>query len=97
MQLTSEKEDAATAVTDLMIAVDREWPPHVFDRMIESAASNIGLSGLDYLRYRESRLERWRELTGFFEGREHAETALNAAIRQELEELFGNRATMAAQ
>jgi hypothetical protein len=70
VQVTANKEDAGSVVSELMIAIDREWPPHAFDRMIEDAASDIGLSGLDCVKYRESRLDRWRELTGFFEGRE---------------------------
>jgi hypothetical protein len=62
--------------------------------MVESAAGDIGLSGLDYIRYRESRLHKWRELTGFFESREHAEAAMSAAIRRELAHLFGSRTSM---
>jgi hypothetical protein len=87
----SVKEDAASMVSDLMVSIDREWPPHAFDRIVERAAIEIGLSGLDHVKYRESRLERWRELTGFFETREHAEAAISVAIRRELEVLFGGR------
>jgi hypothetical protein len=74
-----------------MIAISREWAPHAFDRLVERAVADIGLSGLDCVKYRESRLERWRELVGFFESREHAEAAISAAIRRELEHLFGIR------
>jgi hypothetical protein len=90
-QVTANEEDAASVVGELAIVIDREWPPHAFDRMIESAASDIGLSGLDCVKYRETRLDKWRELTGFFESREHAEAAMSAAIRRELEHLFGSR------
>jgi hypothetical protein len=89
--VTADKEDAVSVVTDLIIAIDGEWPPHAFDRMIENAASDIGLSGLDCVRYRETRLERWRELAGLFENREDAELAMNDVIRVELEQLFGRR------
>jgi hypothetical protein len=89
-RLTANKDDAESAVRELITAVDREWAPHTFDRIVEVAATEIGLSGLDCVRYRESRLDRWRELVGFFESREHAEAAIGAAIRRELEQVFGD-------
>lgn len=90
-EVTASEDDAASIVGELVIAVNREWPPHAFERIVETAATEIGLSGLDYVKYRESRLERWRELVGFFETREHAESAIGSAIRVELEQLFGSR------
>jgi hypothetical protein len=90
-QATAVKEDAITVVKELMITIDREWSPHLFDRLVENAAREIGLDGLDCTKYREGRLDRWRELVGFFEIREHAETAIKGAIRRELAHLFGNR------
>jgi hypothetical protein len=96
-QVTADKDDAASAVGDLMLAIDREWPPHAFDRMVETAANDIGLSGLDYVKYRQSRLKEWRELTGFFESRDHAEAAMSAAIRRELEHVFGNPTSKASE
>jgi hypothetical protein len=91
------KEDATSIVQELIIAIDREWPPHVFDRLVEGAAANIGLLRLDCVKYRDSRLERWRELVSFFECREHAEAAISAAILQELQQLFGSDASRALQ
>jgi len=90
-ELTANEDDAASTVRELVITVDREWPPHAFDRIVEGAAGQVGLSGLDYVKYRESRLERWRELVGFFETQEHAVVAITSAIRLELEQLFGIR------
>jgi hypothetical protein len=89
--IVGNKEDSARVIADLIMTIDREWPPHAFDRMIENAAIEIGLSGLDFVKYRETRLAKWRELAGFFESREHAEVAMNSAIRSELEQLFGRR------
>jgi hypothetical protein len=88
--MATSEEDAGSAVRDLLIAVDREWPPHFFDRMVESAAIEIGLKGLDCVKYRESKLDRWRQLVTLFETREHAQEAVNSAIRRELEQVFGN-------
>ena len=69
------------------------WEAHEFDRCIESAASAIGLSGLDYVKFRDSdgRLDRWRNLVGFFNTREDARQAVERAIRRELAGLFGER------
>jgi hypothetical protein len=54
--VTASEDDASSIVCELGIAVDREWPPHAFDRIVEAATAQIGLSGLDYVKYHESRL-----------------------------------------
>lgn len=88
-QLIANADDADVFVRDLIETIDSEWPPHIFDQMILSASESLGLIGLDYVKYRQKRLERWRELTGFFETRATAEKAIRAAIHCELEQLFG--------
>jgi hypothetical protein len=65
-QATAAKEDAGTVVKELGITIDREWPAHVFDRLVETAARDIGLDGLDCSKYRESRVDSWRRLISFF-------------------------------
>ena len=72
-QATKNVDDAAAIVGELIVTIDRDWPPHLFDRIVEGAATDIGLSGFDHVKYRDSRLERWRELVSFFETREQAE------------------------
>lgn len=96
-QVTANLEDAASVIEELMIAVNREWPPHAFDRIVEGAVADIGLSGFDCAKYREGRLEQWRALVGLFESRQHAEEAMKVAIRLELERLFGNRMSRTRQ
>jgi hypothetical protein len=96
-QLTSKPEDATPAIESLITAIDREWAPHTFDRMAEAAALNIGLQGLDVVKYRQNRLDHWRELVGFFQTREEAEIALKAAILRELERTFGTGASLEVQ
>jgi hypothetical protein len=91
--ITSNVEDAAAAIQDLIVTIDREWPPHRFDRLVEGAANEIGLKGFDHVKYRQHRLDRWRELVGFFESREHAEAAMRTAIQRELEQVFGSAAS----
>lgn len=92
-ELIESAEDAAAVVQELLITIDREWPPYIFDRIVEGAATEIGLQGFDYVKYRQFRLSRWRELVGFFETREHAEVAMRAAISSELQQLFGDVAS----
>jgi hypothetical protein len=55
-RLTANSEDAPNAIQDLIATIDGEWPSHIFDRMVESAANKIGLEGFDYVRYRKHRL-----------------------------------------
>jgi hypothetical protein len=89
---TANVEDRAAVIRDLIVTIDREWPPHAFDRIVEGAAQEIGLQGFDCVKYRQYRLNEWRELVSFFESRAHAEAAMNSAIRCELEHLFGSPA-----
>jgi len=86
---TASIEDRAAVIQDLIVTIDREWPPHAFDRMVDNAAREIGLRGFDCVKYRQHRLDKWRDLVGFFESRAHAEAAMNSAIRRELEQVFG--------
>jgi hypothetical protein len=96
-ELAVNREDAESVIRDLIIVIDREWPPHKFDRIIEAAAKEMGLAGLDCVKYRESRIDRWRELVGYFESREHAEAAMNGAIRNELRQTFGIMTSQSSQ
>jgi hypothetical protein len=65
--------------------------------MVEAVATEIGLKGFDYVKYRQHRLDRWRELVGFFESRDHAEAAMRAAIYCELQQLFGSAASRSGE
>ena len=72
------------------MTIDREWPAHAFDRFLESAVSKLSPMGFDYFKYRQQILEKWRELVGYFHNRDSAEIALESAILQELEQVFGS-------
>lgn len=87
---TAITEDRAAIVQNLITTIDREWPPHAFDRIVEGAVEKIGLQGFDCVKYREHRLNDWRVLVGFFETREDSEAAMTMAIHRELEQRFGN-------
>ena len=43
--ITSSSEDANIGVEQLLLTVDREWPAHLFDRMVEEAAAKKSRSG----------------------------------------------------
>ncbi|PSJ53128.1 hypothetical protein [Pseudaminobacter soli (ex Li et al. 2025)] len=87
--VTACPEDEVTAVQGLIDALEREWEPHLFDRMIEEVATSLGLSGLDPVKYRKKRLEDWRKITDCFWDRMSAETAVRRAIQQEMVITFG--------
>jgi hypothetical protein len=55
---------AAAAIVALSIIGTETW-----------SSSKIGLRGLDCVKYRESRLDKWRQLVACFETREHAQVA----------------------
>lgn len=88
-RVTASPEDAATSIQSLIGALDREWEPHLFDRMVEEVAISLGLSEFDPVKYRANRLEDWRKITEFFLDRASAEAAVRRAIHQEMVTKFG--------
>lgn len=87
--LTAEETSRADAIDALRSAFDRQWPPHLFDRFLEEAATELGINGMDYPRYRGPRLSGWRKLAECFQSRNDAEVALKSAIRSDLRATFG--------
>ena len=88
--LTINAEDGSLAVANLLATIDRDWPPHLFDSILVEVVRDLGLEGFDCIKYRESRIEKWRELVGFFEGPDYAESAMKIAIRNEIRQIFGS-------
>ncbi|AEO47255.1 hypothetical protein [Rhodospirillum rubrum] len=88
-RVTASPEDAFTAIQMLIDALEREWEPHLFDHTIEEAAMSLGLSGFDVVKYRGTRLEDWRGITGLFLDRKSAENAVRRVIYQEMAIKFG--------
>jgi hypothetical protein len=82
-------EDAATAIRGLIDTFEREWAPHLFDRMIDEVATSLGLSDFDSVKYRVTRLEDWRKITEFFLDGTSAEAAVRRVIQQEMTMKFG--------
>jgi hypothetical protein len=87
--VTASPEDAVTAIHGLTDALEREWEPHLFDHMIEEAAISLGLADFDPVKYRGTRIDDWRKITGFFLDRTSAEAAVRRAIQQEMTMKFG--------
>lgn len=87
--LTADEPSRADAVAALLSAVDRQWPPHLFDRFLEEAATELGINGMDYPLYRALRMDDWRKLADCFQSRDDAEVALKSAIRSDLRATFG--------
>ncbi|RQN33690.1 hypothetical protein [Paraburkholderia tropica] len=84
-----DSEDRKNAIASLIAAVENEWPPHLFDRMVEDAATRLGLDGLNATDYRKDRFEGWRKMARCFEKREFAEVAMRRLIHKELQAHFG--------
>ncbi|WP_166038800.1 hypothetical protein [Sphingosinicella sp. YJ22] len=74
----------------LVLAIDNAWPAHHFDSMLDEAAIEIGIKGLDIAVYRNKRLERWQDLVACFHSPEEAREGLRRAIRAELVMVFGS-------
>jgi hypothetical protein len=87
--VTSSPEDAVAAIKGLISALEREWEPHLFDSMIEEAASTLGLLDFNPVKYRGTRLDEWRKITDLFLDRTGAEAAVRRAIYQEMSMKFG--------
>lgn len=87
--IIASPEDSGVAIQRLVAAVDRDWPAHMYDRMIDEAASRLGLAGLNPVAFRQQRLDDWRKIASLFADRAAAEAALARAIQQELEAKFG--------
>ena len=52
-------ENGRETIDDLRHRLDRNWPAFWFDRLVNDAATRMGLS-LEVTKFRESRLEEWR-------------------------------------
>lgn len=90
-ELLTNSDDSKSNVEDLNFTIVHEWPPHVFDSLVQDAADNLGINGLDCVKYRQDRLEDWRKLVAFFPAQEDAKVAMAAAIQLELNRTFGSR------
>ena len=84
-----DADDRVIAVQQLLASIDREWPAHLFDRVIESQAEKIGILGIDVVGFRKLRLDDWKKITRLFDNRSHAEIAISRLITNELLEKFG--------
>lgn len=87
--LNADKSSRSAAIEAMLSAVERQWPPHLFDRFLEEAAIELGINGMDYPIYRDLRMDGWRKLADCFQSREDAEVALKLAIRSDLRVTFG--------
>lgn len=81
-------EDRALSIEQLKMAVDRNWPAHEFDPLVEEAAMALGISGLDIPKFRGAHLDSWRSYLEFFHDTQTARVAIAAVIHNELEARF---------
>jgi hypothetical protein len=88
-ELTADEEPPSAAAVELLSVVDRQWPVHLFDRMVEDVTMELGIQGLNCLMYRELKIEIWKKLAECFESREDAEIGLRKVIEADLQQTFG--------
>ncbi|WP_419826212.1 hypothetical protein [Sphingomonas sp.] len=88
-QLCEEGEDGQVGVDQLLAAVDRAWPPHLFDGVVSSIAEEVGLPSLEAVEFRKPRQEEWMKLVALFPTRAEASEALERVIRAEMHRIFG--------
>ena len=55
----SSADNGQAAIADLRRRIQRSWPAHEFDKLVDDAATRIGLR-IDARKFRESRLAKWR-------------------------------------
>ncbi len=91
IKLCTVQDEKATVVAALLDALDRQWPPHHFDRVIEEVASEHDLKGLDVVAYRKLKIDGWQKLIACFEERTAAEEAIKRVIRADLIGTFGSQ------
>ena len=53
-------EDGGATVADLLRRLDRNWPPHEFDKLLSDICFRLGAS-VDGPKFRSTRLQAWRE------------------------------------
>jgi hypothetical protein len=89
LQLCDEADEAQTGLKQLLAAVERTWPPYLFDELIAEIAQEIGLPPLDAVTFRKTRQEQWTYLASLFSTRAEGLIAMRRVIRAELQRVFG--------
>lgn len=89
LKLCGGVDDARTGLEQLLMAVDKAWPPHLFDSLVADIAREIGLPPFDAVAFRKPRQEQWATLASMFPTRCDGNIAIKRVIRAELERVFG--------
>lgn len=88
-KICQEPGDRQNFIEDMRATLLRTWPAHAFDELVQSAARTIGLAEFDVVSYRQTRIDRWRELANLFADKLSAMEAVERAIGVELISIFG--------
>ena len=87
----AQKEDRDVAVRQLSHFLEQEWAGHEFDPFVLDAVQQLGIEGLDEVKYREGQLANWRALVSLFKDRKSASAAIRIAILNELRGQFSRQ------
>ena len=85
------EEDRKQIVQQLVDALEKKWPAHKYDRVIEEIACELHIEGLDIIAYRNRNLNNWQQITSYFSGHEAAMSAIRTTIYNGLVDSFKPR------
>ena len=89
VHLTEDNEMSPTGLDQLLLAVDRAWPPYLFDEIVREIAIEIGLPTLDAASFRKLHQDNWVKHASLFPERPDATSAMRRVIRADLSRIFG--------
>lgn len=90
LQLSHGSGANGDGIARMLESINRYWPPHMFDSLVEETARDIGLPPFDAVAFRRPRQEQWSALASLFSTRDDAADALRRVIRADLERVFGS-------
>lgn len=87
--LCKNQDQKKAIVATLLDVLNKQWPAHHFDRVIEEVASGHDIIGLNVVEYRKLKIEGWQKLIACFEERDAAEEAIKRVIGADFVGTFG--------
>ena len=82
-------EDGCATVTDLLRRLDRNWPPHEFDKLVGDICIRLGES-IDIHKFRSTRLQSWREHLESLPSGENLKNQMIRRIERDVLDYFNN-------
>jgi hypothetical protein len=87
----SSDQDKEQVIAQLLDALEKKWPAHWYDEVVEDIANKLQIEGLDVVAYRSHNLNDWQRITAYFSDPNSAMTAIRAVIHNGLVDSFKPR------